>query len=75
MKAYIFEMEYSVSPGGKDCWELEVGNGTACSTNYGEFKSAGKALDYLITKYPDEELNVDIVSLKAYNKSMGEINV
>jgi len=74
MKARIFEMEYSVSPGGIDCWELEINEGLGHSSNYSDFDTAGEALNYLITLYPDMEHEVDIISLAAYHKSMEEIN-
>ena len=72
MKSRIFEMNYSVSPGGINCWELEVRDSIGFSTTYGDFKSAGEALDYLISQYPAVEHEVDIISLEAYNKSMGD---
>lgn len=68
MKARIFEMEYSVSPGGIDCWELEINEALGHSSNYTDFKTAGDALNYLINLYPDQEHEVDITSLEAYNK-------
>ena len=74
MKARIFEMEYSVSPGGIDCWELEINEGLGHSSNHSDFDTAGEALNYLITLYPDMEHEVDIISLAAYHKSMEEIN-
>ena len=70
MKSRIFEMEYSVSPGGIDCWELEVRDSIGYSTNYSDFKTAGEALDYLINLYPEVEHKVDIIGLPAYHKSM-----
>lgn len=74
MKARIFEMEYSCSPGGIDCWELEVDEGIGHSTNYSEFNTAGDALNYLISQYPAVEHEVDITSLEAYHKSMEDEN-
>jgi hypothetical protein len=70
LQARIFEMEYSVSPGGIDCWELEVRESIGHSTNYSDFKSAGEALDYLINLYPASEHDVHITSLAAYHNSM-----
>ena len=70
MKSRIFEMEYSVSPGGIDCWELEVRDSIGYSTNYSDFKTAGEALNYLLNLYPAVEHEVDIISLAAYYKSM-----
>ena len=70
LKAYIFEMEYSCSPGGIDCWELETREKLGCSINHGEFKTAGEALNYLLTIYPGIQHEVDIISLEAYNNLM-----
>ena len=68
-------MEYSVSPGGIDCWELEVRDSIGYSTNYSDFKTAGEALDYLITLYPDKIIELDVTSLSAYYKIMERENV
>jgi hypothetical protein len=68
--AEIFEVEYSVSPGGVDCWEMEVRTGVGQHSNYSEYKSAGEALNHLLSLYPDEQLNVTITNLNAYNKLM-----
>jgi len=57
----IYEMDYSVSPGGVNCWEMTVGN--KC---YSEFKTAGQALDHLLNMYPDLEFNLEVLSLGAY---------
>lgn len=73
MRARIFEMEYSVSPGGIDCWELEVNEGLGHSSNYTDFKTAGQALDYLISLYPEQQHEVDIIGLVAYHKYLEEI--
>jgi len=75
LKASIFEMEYSCSPGGIDCWEIEVKEGLGYTTNYTDFKTAGDALNYLISLYPDQYIDVDIKSLIAYHKYMERIDV
>ena len=67
--ARIFEMEYSVSPGGIDCWEVTI-PGYGFSENYTDFKTAGDALNYLINKHPNEEFDINIMSIGAYNKLM-----
>jgi hypothetical protein len=74
MKARIFEMEYSVSTGGIDCWELEIKDSIGYSTSYTDFKTAGDALDYLLHLYPAIEHKVDITSLAAYNSFMEKEN-
>jgi hypothetical protein len=73
LKAEIYEMEYSVSPGGKDYWEITVQH-YGSSENYSEFKSAGDALNYLINRYPGRELEIDVTSLAAYNIRMEREN-
>lgn len=67
MKVAIYEMEYSCSPGGIDCWEADVYTGLGHSSNYTEYKTAGEALDHIISIYPGIELEVDVISLAAYN--------
>ena len=66
--AEIFEVEYSVSPGGVDCWEMEVREGIGQHKNYSEYKTAGDALNHLISLYPDEQITVNVTSLNAYFK-------
>jgi len=66
--AEIFEVEYSVSPGGVDCWEMEVRTGIGEHKNYSDYKTAGDALNHLISLYGDEQINITITSLNAYNK-------
>lgn len=73
LNAQIYEMEYSVSPGGIDCWEITI-QGYGYSENYGDFKSAGDAVNFLINKYPGREINLDITSLSAYNILMEREN-
>jgi hypothetical protein len=67
MEIDIFEVEYSVSPGGVDCWEAEV-RGYGQTTNYSEYKTAGEALNHMLSLYGDNELNVNVISLTAYAK-------
>jgi hypothetical protein len=73
LNAQIYEMEYSVSPGGTDCWEITIQHYGA-SENYSEFKTAGDAVNFLLDKYPGREMNLDITSLAAYNILMEREN-
>jgi hypothetical protein len=61
----IYEMEYSVSPGGVDCWEMTIGN--KC---YSDFKTAGHALDHLLIMHPSDTLDLSVTSLNAYHKEL-----
>lgn len=65
----IYEMEYSCSPGGIDCWEATI-NGYGTSSTASDFKTAGEALNWVLDRYPDEMLELTVVSLTAYEKEM-----
>ena len=67
MEIDIFEVEYSVSPCGVDCWEAEV-RGYGETKNYSEYKTAGEALNHMLSLYGEEELNINVISLTAYAK-------
>ena len=54
----IYEMEYSVSPGGIDCWEMTINN--KC---YSGFKTAGHALDHLLIMHPSIAYCISLRSL------------
>ena len=73
LKASIYEVEYSVSPGGIDCWEVEIDD-YGSSRHVSDFDTAGKALDYLISQYPGRIVEVDVTSLSAYNILMEREN-
>ena len=73
LSADIYEMEYSCSPGGVDCWEITI-QGYGYSENYSDFKTAGDAVNFLLDKYPGRKINVDITSLGAYNILMESEN-
>ena len=63
-------MNYSVSPGGKDCWEMDVRTGLGHSSNFSDFKSAGAAVDFILDKYPGVPLELNITSLQAYEREI-----
>ena len=67
LEVEIYEMDYSVSPGGVNCWEANV-QGYGESKCYSEFKSAGEALNHMLLVYPEQELNVNVMSLATYFK-------
>jgi len=68
----IYEVDYSVSPGGVNCWEANV-QGYGESKCYSDFKSAGEALNHMLLVYPEQELNVNVMSLATYFK-LEEVN-
>jgi hypothetical protein len=65
LKVEIFEVNYSVSPGGIDEWEMNVylPNYTA---HFSEFKTLNEALEFVMKHYPTRELSVSIKSLEWY---------
>lgn len=63
----IYEMDYSVSPGGINCWEMDVRTKLGHSSNYSDFPTAGHALNQLIRYYPDQSFVINVTSLDAYN--------
>jgi hypothetical protein len=65
----IYEMNYAVSPGGVDCWEATV-RGYGESKTMSDFSTAGEALNYIVDKYPDELINLTVMSLQHYEKVM-----
>jgi hypothetical protein len=67
----IYEVEYSCSPGGVDCWELEE-NGT--DFFQGGFDTAEDAISFALLKFNGVELNINIKSLKWYH-SQEEVSV
>ena len=68
----IYEMNYACSPGGIDCWEATI-QGYGTSTTFSDFKTAGDALNYVIDKYPDEMLELNVMSLPAYEKEIANV--
>jgi hypothetical protein len=65
--AEIYEVEYSCSPGGIDCWEINLQD-IGRSQCYSDFLTAGEALDYLVKLYPTAPLVVSVQSLAYYHK-------
>ena len=67
----IYEVEYSCSPAGVDCWELEE-NGT--DFFQGGFDTAEDAISFALLKFDGVELYINIKSLKWYH-SQEEVSV
>lgn len=77
MKLTIYEINYSVSPGGKDCWAVEVESDDSVRSQllYREgFTSAGQALNFLLEQYPERVLEVEVKSLSWYFKNYEEVD-
>lgn len=63
----IFEINYSCSPGGVDCWAVNIQE--YGSSRYSEdWDTAGQALDWAISQYPNEELEVIVTTLSSFEK-------
>lgn len=61
MRITIYEINYSVSPGGVDTWAV-----VSEEANWYEegFSSAGQALECALNLYPDQALEVEVKSLE-----------
>jgi hypothetical protein len=68
MRVDLYEMDYSVSPGGVNCWEADVRVSYGNTKNYSDYRSAAEAIEHLMSVYPGVILDVEITSLEAYNK-------
>ena len=72
LSAQIYEIEYSCSPGGVDCFAVEVGEFDSPDFVYREdFDSAPDALAWLISNYPATQLNVTVQTLAWYFTTEG----
>jgi hypothetical protein len=63
----IYEVNYAVSPGGIDCWEVNI-QGYGNSSTASDFKTAGEALNWVLDRYPAQMLELVVTSLPAYEK-------
>ena len=63
----IYEMDYSCSPGGVNCWEVSINEWCVSG-----FKTAGDAIQYVLDKYPYDELNLNVKSLNWYFKEYAD---
>lgn len=69
-KLDIYEVEYSVSPGGIDCWEISERDGDFIA---GDFATINDAITYLMDKYGSEAIDLRIRSLEwLYKKNLRE---
>ena len=63
----VYEVEYSCSPGGVDCWEANIWIENQQEPEwYGEFDTAGEAVNFVLDKYPTSEIQFIIKSLQWY---------
>ena len=73
LEVEVFEVDYSVSPGGIDQWEMIVhlprplkGINKDETAYFSEFDTLNDALEFLLKHYPTRELSVNIKSLEWY---------
>lgn len=65
----IYEVEYSCSPKGIDCWEISERDGDFFGA---PFDTAEDAISYALMKFDGEEININIKSLKWYHSQERE---
>lgn len=58
----IYEMEYSVSPGGVDKWEIQERGGEFFQ---GDFDTAEDAISFALLEFEGQELNLNIKNVQA----------
>ena len=70
MKVDIYEIEYSVSPGGIDCWAVEAASLSGGNlVRYEEgFATAGDALDFVVKLFPEELIEATVKSNTWFQK-------
>jgi len=67
MNADLYEIDYSVSPGGINMWALDIKHGIG-NSSYAEFKTPAQALNWMLNRYPESEIDLNIRSIGWYNK-------
>jgi hypothetical protein len=72
MKVDIYEIEYSVSPGGIDCWAVEAYSSSSVkSIGYKDgFATAGDALDFVVKLFPEDLIEATIKSNTWFQKEL-----
>ena len=71
MRVEIYENE-SVSPGSNTTWEMDVHVKLGHTSNYSDYKTAGHAIDHLVSLFPEERLDVIVYTLANHKKLMGD---
>ena len=67
LKVEIYEVDYSCSPGGVNCWEVSIDEWCVS-----DFKTAGDALNYVLDKHPHQEIDLNVKSLNWYFKEFAD---
>ena len=69
MTYIIYEVDYSCSPGGVNCWEISNNNGDFIT---GGFDTARSAFDYLIENIPpNKRIRLEVHSLAWWHEKEG----
>jgi hypothetical protein len=68
----IYEVNYAVSPGGVDCWEVTI-KGYGTSSQASDFKTAGEALNWVLDRYPEQLLELTVISQSYYQKELADV--
>ena len=74
MNAELYEIDYSVSPGGINMWALDIKHGLG-NSSYAEFRNPAQALKWMLNRYPESEINLSVKSLAWYFKQDAIENV
>ena len=63
----VYEVAHSDSPGGVDCWEV-TSDDVPNEPDYwaGNFKTALEAIEFVLSQFPGEYIDINVLSLKWY---------
>lgn len=67
MNADLYEIDYSVSPNGINMWALDIKHSLG-NSSYAEFRTPAQALGWMLKRYPESEIDLNIRSIGWYNK-------
>jgi len=74
MNAELYEIDYSCSPGGINMWGLDIRD-SLYHSSYAEFRNPAQALNWMLKRYPESEINLSVRSLGWYFKQDAIENV
>lgn len=72
MNAELYEIDYSVSPGGINMWALDIKHSLG-NSSYAEFRNPAQALNWMLKRYPESEINLNIRSMGWYNTHLTDV--
>jgi len=69
MNADLYEIDYSCSPGGINMWALDIKHSIG-NSSYAEFRTPAQALGWMLKRYPESEIDLNVRSIGWYHGQM-----